>query len=149
MIKLLALSLFFVLVVLVDPASGHGLRYKVTRDEAVIVKVTYANKKAFSLQKYEIFRPDEAIPCLTGRTDTEGRIMFIPDSSGTWRIKAYSEDGHGLNISLGTDGREVFFPPEESSSRNYTGLLLGLVIILGLFNLYALFLRRKRHATST
>ena len=146
LIKLRYAGLLLGLLMLPGPASGHGLRYQVGREEVVVIKVTYANKNPFSHQHYEIFRPNETAPCLTGRTDADGRIRFVPDSSGTWQIKTFSEDGHGLSIPLATEGREVFLPPAKPPSGRYTGLLLGLVIILGFFNLYSLFLRRKKQA---
>jgi nickel transport protein len=141
-------GLLFVLLGLADPAAGHGLRYHVNHAEAVVIRVTFANKTAFSHHPYEIIRPNETAPCFTGETDADGRIVFVPDSSGAWRIRTYSEDGHGLNITLIAEGGRVIPPHDEPAAIGYTRLLLGLVILLALFNLYALFYRRGKRPTS-
>lgn len=76
---------------------GHSLTTAVEYSEAVVVKINYSDGTPFSYEKYEIYSPeDEVIPYQVGRTDREGRIIFIPDTPGKWKIKAFSEDGHGI-----------------------------------------------------
>jgi nickel transport protein len=140
-----------VILILLTPTTvlGHGLRYHMSRGDSITVVVTYHDDTPFAGRKYEIFRPGETEPCFSGRTGRGGQIVFRPDSSGSWRIRSFSEDGHGLDISFEAEGLDSPVSPVASGSRRTTHLLLGVAIILGLFNLYLYILKRRQSRPST
>ena len=83
-------------------AVAHDLQYSIDEGAAVYVKLFFGDGNEFSFESYEIYRAGEEIPFQVGRTDAHGRLVFLPDRAGTWRIKAFSEDGHGVDFSLTT-----------------------------------------------
>ena len=85
------------------PAFAHDLQYTVVGGQAVVIKLFYADNTPFTFEGYEIFRDGEKLPYQVGRTDSQGRIAFLPDQAANWRVKAISEDGHGLDFKLSTD----------------------------------------------
>jgi hypothetical protein len=89
-------------------AHAHDLQYTVTGGQAVVIKLFYVDNTPFTFEGYEIYREGEKLPYQVGRTDSQGRIAFLPDRAATWRIKAISEDGHGLDFKLGTDAAAVY-----------------------------------------
>jgi nickel transport protein len=140
-----SIALAVALLMAVSPgALAHELHHSAARGEASIVTLTLADGSAFSYESYELFRPGEDVPLQVGRTDALGRIVFLPDRPGAWRVKAFSEDGHGLDVTI-----EV----EESGQVRVTGhagpgralrALLGVVIILGGFAALKVLLARRR-----
>ena len=85
----------FLLIFTANPALSHDLQYEVSDSQSVVIKFFFGDNMAFSYESYEIYAPNESIPFQTGRTDKLGRISLLPDREGVWRIKIFSESGHG------------------------------------------------------
>ncbi|MFH1279040.1 MAG: hypothetical protein ABIK65_11770 [Candidatus Eisenbacteria bacterium] len=146
------------------PAAAHEIHHVVERGEATVVTFTSSRGSAFSSESFEVFRPGETTSFQTGRTDALGRISFLPDREGDWRVRVFSEDGHGADIRFsagpsgggdgdgrgdggripaepsggGADGGAT--PPADRTAR----IVLGLGVILGLFGIFSLIRARRR-----
>ena len=46
-------------------------------------------------QPYRVHAPGSDVAFQTGRSDELGRVSFVPDRAGEWRIVVSTEDGHG------------------------------------------------------
>ncbi|MCP5277894.1 MAG: hypothetical protein H6935_05955 [Thiobacillus sp.] len=125
-------------------AQAHDLQYTVTGGQAVVVKLFYADNTAFSFEGYEIYPEGEKLPVQVGRTDARGRIAFLPDKAGTWRIKTISEDGHGLDVTLATDAAANLAGSDKPFYERYGRIVVGVALILGLFGFVSLYARRKK-----
>lgn len=134
------------LLLAIAPRAGraHEVLHSVAEGGAVIVELTYADGSPFSFESYELFRPGESTPVQVGRTDHRGRIIFIPDTGGDWRIRAFSEDGHGADFAVNTDAKNLMVEAESRSLRLHEKILLGVGCILGIFGIISLGYRRKR-----
>jgi len=127
------------------PAWGHDLRYDVRRSvEAVSVRLFFADGNAFAFKSYEIYRVGEKIPFQVGRTDALGRIVFLPDRRGSWRVKAFSEDGHGVDFSLSAGPRGAAAEVDRPLVERYPRAVVGAGLIFGLFGLIDLFVAWRR-----
>lgn len=124
-------------------AWSHDLQYTVTQGQAVVVRLHYADDTPFSFEGYEIYPEGDKLPVQVGHTDTQGRIAFLPDKAGRWRIKAISEDGHGLDFTLSTDAAASVASSEKSVYERYGRILTGVALILGLFGIINLYLKRR------
>lgn len=146
MSRFLFLLLFLVLGLIAGgrAAQAHDLQYTVTGGQAVVVKLFYADNTAFSFEGYEIYPEGEKLPVQVGRTDARGRIAFLPDRAGTWRIKAISEDGHGLDFTLATDAAASLVGSDKPVYERYGRIVAGVALILGLFGIISLYVKRKR-----
>ncbi len=88
-------------------------------------------------------------PDLTGQTDTQGRVVFLPDQAGEWTVKAMSEDGHGgsVKVLVGQDLRLVGPVPAQAHAmapaENGMTFAAALGYLLGAFGVVALILARK------
>lgn len=134
---LLALSL-------VHPAAAHDLHYLASQGQAVVVRLFYADNRPFAFEGYEIYPQGQDLPVQVGRTDAQGRIAFLPDRAGRWRIRAISEDGHGLDFSLSTDAAARLAAVEKPFYERYGRLVVGVALILGLFGFASLYLKRRK-----
>ena len=142
-----AFSLMFLLTLLIavaHPAYAHDLQYEVSRERAVVVKLFFADNMDFSYESYEIFRPNESIPFQTGRTDALGRLSLLPDQEGTWRLKLFSESGHGLDFTLDIGKEGVLEDVEKPLYSKYLKVITGVGIIFGIFGIMKLFLKRRK-----
>jgi nickel transport protein len=121
---------------------AHALSHTAQPGSAVIVELRYGDGSPFSYESAEVYRPGEAVPFLAGRTDANGRMAFVPDRPGDWRVRAFSEDGHGgdFTVAAGAEGATAL---PAAGLGTVGGLAFGLSILFGLFGLWSLFLRKK------
>ncbi len=123
---------------------AHDLQYTTSSGEAVVIKLFYVDNKPFSFEGYEITREGDKLPYQVGRTDGRGHIAFLPDRAGKWRVKAFSEDGHGLDFTLTTNAAAAIEGSDKPVYERYGRIVVGVALILGLFGLMSLYVRRKK-----
>ena len=126
------------------PLRAHDLQYTVVGGQAVVIKLFHVDNSPFSFEGYEIYRDGEKLPYQVGRTDALGRIAFLPDRAAKWRVKAFSEDGHGLDFKLGTDAAATLSGSEKPVFERYIRIFIGVAVILGLFGFLSLYLKRRK-----
>lgn len=121
---------------------AHSLSHSAQPGSAVIVELRYADGSPFSYETTEVYRPAETVPFLAGRTDANGRLAFVPDRSGDWRVRAFSEDGHGGDFTVAAAPNGGSSAPSAGLG-TVGGLAVGLSVIFGVFGIWSLFVRRK------
>ena len=126
-----------------SPASAHEILHRVSRLEAVVVTLQYADGGAFAYEQYEVLPPGESVPFQTGRSDAQGRVVFLPDRPGEWRIKASSEDGHGVELAVTVDAAGAAAAKPRSLWERGSRLVTGVALLFGIFGLVRLFARRR------
>lgn len=131
---------------LVATASAHGVASTVTREQAVVVTVTYEDGTPLANQTYDVRAPGADEPRQLGRTDDCGRVVFLPHLAGEWRVRVTTADGHGavVPVEIAAD----MLPANAASGgwgRNrLSKLVTGVALIFGVFGVVALVaLRRK------
>jgi len=136
-------AVILLLVVFCAPAWAHEVKVEITKQDAAVVSLSYADGKPFTYEAYEIYQSGKDIPEQVGRTNAQGQIVFLPGAQTEWRVKAFSADGHGidqqLHVAAGAGGKT------SGSGGLPRSLLLfaGLGIVFGIFGLIQLFFRRK------
>lgn len=125
------------------PACAHDLQYATSSGQAVVIRMFYTDNSPFSFESYEIYRDGEKLPCQVGRTDNQGRIAFLPDRAASWRVKAFSEDGHGLDFKVVTNAASSVTGTDKPPHERYGRIVIGVAVILGLFGFLNLYLKRK------
>ena len=116
---------------------------RIQEGAAVTVELFFADGNEFSFESYEVYYAGEEIPFQVGRTDAHGRLVFLPDRAGTWRVKAFSEDGHGADLSLTTGAQGAIESADRSLFERNLRLVVGVSIIFGIFGLVSLFARKR------
>lgn len=138
-----SLAALLFLPILAPRAAAHGLEHSVSRGAAVVIEISEEEGTPFAFESYEIYREGEEAPVQVGQTDHRGRIAFLPDRAGRWRVKAFSEDGHGLDFTLETDERQALREEGKPLYERYQRIAVGLAVILGIFGLLMLAYRRR------
>ena len=127
----------------VAPAPAHQLTHAVQTGTAVVVELRYGDGSPFGYEAAEVFRPGESVPFLAGRTDANGRLAFVPDRGGEWRVRAFSEDGHGADLTVAAGAGGVAAPAVDDPGV-LGRLAVGLSLLFGAFGLWSLFGRKKK-----
>ena len=136
-------SLVLPAALLAGAVHAHTLTHTAQAGGAVIVELCYGDGSPFSYESAEVYRPGEAVPFLAGRTDANGRLVFVPDRPGDWRVRTFSEDGHGGDFTVAAaPGGGSSAPP--AGLGEVSGLAVGLSLIFGAFGLWSLFVRKRR-----
>jgi nickel transport protein len=123
-------------------ALAHDLQHQIDEGAAVSVRLFFGDGRDFAFESYEVYRAGDEIPFQVGRTDLQGRVVFLPDRAGTWRIKAFSEDGHGADFSFSTDAKSGLQDANQPFLERHLRVVFGVSVIFGAFGLVNLFTRR-------
>jgi nickel transport protein len=134
---------FLICMWLPGQVLAHDLQHSIDEAAAVYVEFFFADGNEFDFESYEVYRGGEEVPFQVGRTDARGRLVFLPDRGGAWRIKAFSEDGHGADFSLTTDATGGVEKAGGSLIERYPRIVVGVSIIFGIFGLITLFTRGR------
>ncbi len=131
-------------LLLAGHAQAHDVQHRIQQGTAVAVEFFYADGSELAFERYEIYRAGEQAPFQAGRTDARGRLAFLPDRPGAWRVVVFSEDGHGTEISLHTDADGGIERVDRPLLERHWRLVTGVSILFGIFGLIGLFVRRQR-----
>lgn len=109
----------------IAPAFGHALTYEEVRNSAVTLTFRYSGAAGIpSNAKVLVFKPGEIeSPYLSTTTDANGRVSFLPDSEGVWRIEIQTEEGHEKVVEL---------PVNENSAGSQSSALLRILLLVSL-----------------
>ena len=143
MILIPAAGMLATLTLLAFPAAAHDLQHTAVPAQALVIQMHYADGSPFAFEAYEVYRDGEKVPQQVGRTDKTGRIAFLPDGPATWRVKAFSEDGHGLDIRVESGAGGTVEAADRPIFDRFARIFVGVAVILALFATLKLFYRRR------
>lgn len=138
-------SVLWLSLCLLTPALAHEVHHSLAAGNAVVVRLTFADGQPFAFEAFEVYAAGSDKPLQVGRTDAQGRVVFLPPGAGELRLRAFSADGHGVDLKLNPPrGGEAtaMVAAEDRTSK----IVLGAGILLALFGLVQLVLHRKKSA---
>jgi nickel transport protein len=138
-----------VLLGVAAPAVAHEVLHEVVHGEAVAVRARYADGEPLAYVAVEVFSPaDPKVAHLKGRTDRNGWVAFVPDAPGGWRVRLVDGTGHGLDAVVEVPRRGAAAASSANSEAPSSLVFalrpaLGVLLVLALFGVLFLFLRRR------
>lgn len=126
---------------------GHSV-YHVVVNQGVSVKIYYAEDDPLAYSLYEVFKPNDKIAFAKGRTDRNGVVSFLPDTTGEWKIKIIGESDHGYHgkeITLHIDDNMKIKAFSQAPIEKYPKALAGIGMIFGLFGILMIFRCKKQY----
>lgn len=131
-----------------SPALAHEVHHSIEATDAVAVRLSYADGKPFTFEAFEAYPEGSDIPAQVGRTDDQGRAVFVPGAVRHWRVKAFTADGHGVDLRFEAPAvtaiqNAAAHAPGDSPNRASL-LVFGLSLLLGGFGAYQLWLRNRK-----
>ena len=137
------LSLALGLLLFTSLAWGHRMHHEVSSAQAQVLTVSHAFGQQPIFEPYQVFAPDSDMPFQTGRTDLQGRVSFLPDRPGRWRVVVSTEDGHGVEVRVRVDEALAITQVENPGAGGLAMTLAGVGYLLGLGGLLVLWRQRK------
>lgn len=83
------------------PVQGvaHGIKCSMVPGEAAILTATTVTGDPIPFADVQIFAPDnDSVEFANGRTDRAGRFAFVPNRSGSWKVRLEMESDHGPHV---------------------------------------------------
>jgi len=129
-------------------ALGHGVRGKIISKTGILAEAEYDDGEPMSYALVEVFSLKENLPFQTGRTDRNGRFLFLPDTPGDWRVVVNDEMGHRIvlktridknidkNINLNKNQDQTDKTGYAGFLSRYEKILTGIAIIFGMFGFF-------------
>ncbi len=143
MMRLMGAMVLAALALLSADARAHDLQHTIRRGDAVVITVTFPDGMPFSFESFELFAESDSIPFQVGRSDAQGRIVFLPDSARTCRVRAFAHDGHGIDITFATEGWEALPDAQRAPLSRLTRILVGVALVFGLFGVLVLIFKGR------
>lgn len=134
------------LLLLAAPCAAHEVHHVVESSAAITVRLAYADGKPFAYEAYELYPAGKDIPAQVGRTDAQGRVVFIPGDNRAWRLKAFSADGHGADLRFESPAIARLAAPVSQEPGRLSLILFGLALLFGGFGLVQLFVKKRKPA---
>ncbi len=134
---------------------AHDLQTRVEeKPPFVMISASYEGTEAASFIAVTVHAPPsadgKADAFQTGRTDVEGKFVFLPTAPGDWRVQLDDEMGHRVEVVAKVTGQGAAAadaaPPNGGAAGRGTGerLLLGLSILFGAAGLLYGWMARHR-----
>lgn len=125
-------------------APAHGLDHTFAGDRAVVVTLTYDDGAPFSFESCEVTPPGEDTPSQVGRTDRRGRVAFLPDRAGDWRVRVVAQDGHGADLTVPVGADLLPAGGLTAAPSRFTKIVTGVSVLFGVFGVTSLFIIRRK-----
>ncbi|EQB39503.1 hypothetical protein M947_05775 [Sulfurimonas hongkongensis] len=134
------MKIVFLLIVFATLLFSHNLEHTISKGQSVVVFFSFGHEDDFSFQSYEVYAPNAEIPFAVGRTDTHSRVSFLPNAAGEWRVKVFSEDGHGKIVEIEVD-ENMLVDIDANNNNTFIKTLIGIMILFGIFGL--IYIKKK------
>ncbi len=121
---------------------SHGVDFEFFKG-AKGIRFFYEDGTPISFGEYKIYSPDKKV-FSEGYLDKKGRVLFMPDKTGKWKIEVRDGLGHGIEkeIEIKDLEKEEFI--RESKIPLYFKILLVISIIFGFTGIFFyIFANRK------
>ena len=129
-------------------AYAHGTGWREVELKAAALEFLYSDGELMSYCEAKVYSPrDDKIAFQTMRTDELGRVAFVPDQQGQWRVVVSDNQGHRaeakINVTqdLNLNNNNNLISQQDIYIRAVLGVSL-------LFNIAAIILLRRRRAVS-
>jgi nickel transport protein len=136
------------ILLVATPAAAHEVIADVSRQPATVVTLTYADGQPFSYEAFEVHADGAERPLLVGRTDGTGRAVFLVPPAGEVRLRAFSADGHGVDLKLAppaaASGETGAAATVAAADERPARIMFGLGVLLALFGLLQMWLARRK-----
>lgn len=131
------------LMTMSSPLKAHSVEHRIERGEAVFLTFSAGGQPLVDAV-FRVYSPEPGPPFATGRTDRLGRVSFLPDRAGAWRVMVSTTDGHGasVRVDVETSPRAASDATKAGPSR-WARIAAGVGYLLGIAGLLALWKARR------
>lgn len=136
------IGLLLALAVIVS-AQAHRMDHVVSQDEAMVVSLSFGHGHPPLHESFRVYAPDQEVAFQNGRTDALGRLSFLPDRPGTWRVVVSTDDGHGVELDIDVDESMTVIEVISPGHTHWSLVVAGIGYLFGLAGLLVLWRNRN------
>jgi nickel transport protein len=85
---------------LAGPARAHSVTETLLDAPATVVRFAWATGGPVAQAGFRLWGPGDVEPWLTGRSDRDGRVAFVPDRAGPWRLELQADPEHKVTRTI-------------------------------------------------
>ena len=127
-----------------DTVWSHGVWGRTALETGILFEAEYDDGEPMSYAAVEVFIVNEELPFQTGRTDRNGRFLFLPDQPGDWKVVVKDEMGHRLAVKTIIDedmnpkktGGQTDRAADGGFFPKYEKAFTGLCLIFGISGVF-------------
>jgi nickel transport protein len=123
---------------------SHGVGLEIEQQEASVIYLHHTDDTPLVAADYELTVAGASTPYQSGKTDASGRVVFIPGDLREWRLRVFSEDGHGIDTTFKLTPGTLSHSHADHVDSDITKMILGFGILLSGFGIMMLFTKSKR-----
>ena len=98
------------------PVVAHGVRTEVAVGAMTVVTFTQSDGSPIARAPFTVTAPGLGEIFLAGSTDIHGRVVFLPDQAGAWKVFASGADGHGAVVTIDVDSTAVGMVAQDAAA---------------------------------
>jgi hypothetical protein len=117
---------------------GHKAHIR-TIEGGIVIEAFYDDANPMSSCKVQVTSPSDSTYLLSSTTDEHGRFAFVPDCDGIWKITVSDGIGHLAKLNLKIEEGDINTNRENNETVRFSGLIVGISVIFGLFGVFVLF----------
>lgn len=120
-------------ILLAPPAVAHESHATYEVGTAVVVNFADHDGAAAEAWTYTVLDP-EGEAFARGMCDARGRVVFMPDRPGAWKVRVFSPDGHGATVDVIVDDDLVVQATAPSPGTSpWVKIIIIVVAVLAVF----------------
>jgi len=132
---------------LAGPASAHGVQHQIQYVNATVITLSYDDGQALAHAVFEATPTGGTQAAVTGLTDAEGRAIIVADVPGRWRLRAFSNDGHGAVVEFEVAASAAGTVSAPAPVPRWMRVVLGLALLFLVSVSLQCWLRGRRRRT--
>lgn len=110
------LLLLLLLLLAAAPAAAHGVRTEVAVGAMTVATFAHEDGAPMAGVPFTVQAPGSGETFLAGSTDLHGRVAFLPDRVGAWKVRVAGADGHGAVVTIDVDSTAVAMTRQEGAA---------------------------------
>lgn len=98
------------------PVAAHGVRTEVAVGAMTVATFVHEDGAPMAGVPFTVQAPGDGGTFLSGSTDLHGRVAFLPDRAGAWKVRVAGADGHGAVVTISVDSTAVAMTRQEGAA---------------------------------
>ncbi len=121
----------------------HETHHSVRMGKAVIIAAEHEHDDPMSFAAYKIYAPGGGTTEFqNGRTDSNGRLAFVPNVPGEWRVKIGDGMGHGADVAVKVTPEMTIQETVQGGLHVWQKILMAASVVWGALGT-ALYFRKR------
>lgn len=138
-------AIIILFIISSDVLYSHGVEYKISKKEVFVVSMNYGDGEVMNYTNYKIHSPGSDAVFQSGLTDKNGRLSFVPDAGGEWKVEVTDDTGHAASVIVKAGQVSDVNSASGNSLNKFQKIIMAVCVIWGAAGT-ALYFRSRKEA---